>query len=1207
MINCVNQGGISMAESYISELGDSLSHGVANTNGDRVKIIAPKLYNDGNGNHPSIATALSGKAASNHTHTTSIASDSSSGTVVTLAHDTQYKLTAGGTSVLFKTPADSNTDTKVTQTVDTSNNAFPLLAKNTTATATITDTARFASTVTVNPSIGGITANRFTGALYNSKAYMQEASQTKSGIYLIIGSYTFTASKITPTSGDPFPRAYDNKDITFTMNSRHSGSGICVVSTQINGDNPTETSMTGVVRMYANAGAASRTTSPIYLYRSYTPNASTYTPSWTLTLVVSISDFNIFTINNVLERNGWTIKSGTIAAYDSDPSNYVTEANLGTLGTRIATATFVADTDTKVTQTADNSSTGTGFEVLFSATADNTTRTEASRKSSKLTFQPSTGTLTATKFSGPLTGNVTGNCSGSSGSCTGNAATASAAQSGSALETAINGKSPTSHTHTVKINGAEKTIAATGGTAVNLGTYTEFAHVSDTAVIGNNSPAADCKTYFVNNVSNGSCKVVYCKNGNEYTIIFAKQSSGNYGNIIKYGYADKYIYILRYKNSVWQSEDWEKISAGYADTAEKLSVTALDNTKNLNDYKGSSQGDILLYKWASTSVPTNAPESAASAVMQVINKLNTSYVEQFVYVAAMNGVYQRACNNGTWTSWRKVLFSDDVTSTYSSTGTAPVNGTAVAAAIGNLDSEKTSTDGTNVQVKVTEADGKISAVNITTDTTANRNEGVYYVAGTTDYPAWVANHAYAVNDNAISGGKAYFCKTAHTSGTSFDSSKWTAIATPVIKGTITGVTALYTGLKIALKWPITGGSSSTYLNINSLGNVYIRRNDGNITTHIPANSVSFLAYDGTYWRWADYDSNTNNWVTTMGAYCDTAAGTQAKVATSTSTVYTAGESFLIRIVNANTYDGKITLNINSQGARDVWINGAVSSSSNKTLPAGEHWCHYDGSVFHIWTDGTAQFTKLKAGTFTGNVTGNASTATKATQDSDGNAINATYFKSSGNVTLVSGTATKIGTQNGTDVKLTLPTIPAAANNGALQIQLNGGTATSKFTANQSGNSTLAFSTGSTAGTFKVDTTEIAIAGFTKVESSSTNGKIKINGTDTTVYTHPTTEGNKHIPSGGSSGQFLGYDSAGTVKWVSNPNTDTKQRIVTSDSKTYLTGVTTAPTSSNQDLTGVANTNVYATAGQLHATTFDVNSKCTLQFNTTTNALDFVFA
>lgn len=243
-------------------------------------------------------------------------------------------------------------------------------------------------------------------------------------------------------------------------------------------------------------------------------------------------------------------------------------------------------------------------------------------------------------------------------------------------------------------------------------------------------------------------------------------------------------------------------------------------------------------------------------------------------------------------------------------------------------------------------------------------------------------------------------------------------------------------------------------------------------------------------------------------------------------------------------------------------------------------------------------------------TGNIGTATKATQDSDGNAINATYFKSSGNVTLVSGTATKIGTQNGTDVKLTLPTIPAAANNGALQLQLNGGTATSKFTANQSGNSTLAFSTGSTAGTFKVDTTEIAIAGFTKVEASSTNGNIKINGTETTVYTHPTTAGNKHIPSGGSSGQFLGYDSAGTAKWVNNPNTDTKQNItLATTTKAFITGVSTTPTSTAQALTGLADTGVYLTtnAGELNATQYKVNEHCTMKYNSTKSSLDFTFS
>ena len=49
------------------------------------------------------------KAAGDHTHATSIAADSSTGTVVSLSANTQYKLTAGGTNVVFKTPADTNT------------------------------------------------------------------------------------------------------------------------------------------------------------------------------------------------------------------------------------------------------------------------------------------------------------------------------------------------------------------------------------------------------------------------------------------------------------------------------------------------------------------------------------------------------------------------------------------------------------------------------------------------------------------------------------------------------------------------------------------------------------------------------------------------------------------------------------------------------------------------------------------------------------------------------------------------------------------------------------------------------------------------------------------------------------------------------------------------------------------------------------------
>ena len=107
-----------------------------------------------------LGTTSTTAAKGDHTHTTSIASDSSSGTVVTLAHDTQYKLTAGGTSVLFKTPADSNTDTKVKATAKTDNVNYKVLA---TASATPTSgnatEAVYDTDISLNPSTNTITAN----------------------------------------------------------------------------------------------------------------------------------------------------------------------------------------------------------------------------------------------------------------------------------------------------------------------------------------------------------------------------------------------------------------------------------------------------------------------------------------------------------------------------------------------------------------------------------------------------------------------------------------------------------------------------------------------------------------------------------------------------------------------------------------------------------------------------------------------------------------------------------------------------------------------------------------------------------------------------------------------------------------------------------------------------------------------------------------
>jgi hypothetical protein len=50
----------------------------------------------------------------------------------------------------------------------------------------------------------------------------------------------------------------------------------------------------------------------------------------------------------------------------------------------------------------------------------------------------------------------------------------------------------------------------------------------------------------------------------------------------------------------------------------------------------------------------------------------------------------------------------------------------------------------------------------------------------------------------------------------------------------------------------------------------------------------------------------------------------------------------------------LTLNINSAGAKPIYINGTVSSSSNYTLPNGTYFVFYDGTNYYFRTDGKIQ-------------------------------------------------------------------------------------------------------------------------------------------------------------------------------------------------------------------------------------------------------------
>lgn len=95
-------------------------------------------------------------------------------------------------------------------------------------------------------------------------------------------------------------------------------------------------------------------------------------------------------------------------------------------------------------------------------------------------------------------------------------------------------------------------------------------------------------------------------------------------------------------------------------------------------------------------------------------------------------------------------------------------------------------------------------------------------------------------------------------------------------------------------------------------------------------------------------------------------------------------------------------------------------------------------------------------------------------------------------------------------------------------------------------------------------------GVMSVTTGSTNGTINVDGTAVSVYgldtgafnpkyTHPTTAGNKHIPSGGSSGQVLKYSSSGTATWGTITGADAK-----------MTGYTKGSSSSSISATDTIN-------------------------------------
>ena len=139
------------------------------------------------------------------------------------------------------------------------------------------------------------------------------------------------------------------------------------------------------------------------------------------------NNFNIHT--TVTHLTGTTYRLSQIATPTSsnNPSGIYERGGSSSDGATWTFGSWVSTTtDTNVTQTKDDSGT-TAYPLLMAGAADPNGTATTARYDSGVKLTPSTNTISA---------NISGN-----------AATASAAQSGSALETAINGKASTSHAH----------------------------------------------------------------------------------------------------------------------------------------------------------------------------------------------------------------------------------------------------------------------------------------------------------------------------------------------------------------------------------------------------------------------------------------------------------------------------------------------------------------------------------------------------------------------------------------------------------------------------------------------------------------------------------------------------------------------------------------------------------------------------------------
>lgn len=295
-------------------------------------------------------------------------------------------------------------------------------------------------------------------------------------------------------------------------------------------------------------------------------------------------------------------------------------------------------------------------------------------------------------------------------------------------------------------------------------------------------------------------------------------------------------------------------------------------------------------------------------------------------------------------------------------------------------------------------------------------------------------------------------------------------------------------------------------------------------------------------------------------FTDTTYSSKAAVSGGTDvSLVTTGEkaTWNAKTSNTGTLTG-IIMNGSSKGTSGVVDLGTVLTGGSQTSTSTAD----GGSNVYTFSDGSTITVKNGSKGSQGNsgTNGTSVTVTSVSESSADGGSNVVTFSDGKTVTIKNGSKGSTGATGSAGEKGekgekgdagTTPTIKAAAGASI------GAVGTPSVTASTSGTTTT-FTFNNLKGEKgeKGDTGTNATT--TAVATTSSNGlmsgtdKSKLDGiaSGANAYTHPTTSGNKHIPSGGSSGQILRWSADGTAVWGSG---STGQIISTTEPTTQSAG------------------------------------------------------